>query len=333
VFVESADDCPIVTKEAMELAKLLENYMKKSEIAGYGKTTHEGFWRNLVIRQSNKTKEILVTIVGAKKNISEDAYNQMKSEVVKVFTDPDVNFLYKQTGYKIVSIIFVTHDGVSDNIPFDGSYEILYGGQDYYFDEILGYRFRVSFSAFLQVNTSTCEKLYKLIQELSQIDQDTVFLDVCCGIGTIGICAAAKAKKIIGIEMIQKAIDDANFNAKLNNLENVEYHCAKVESVIADVIKPYAGKNKIVAVVDPPRAGLHKDVVTALRRCKGLDHLVYVSCNPEMVVGNLLDLCLPESKKRKAPPFTITEAYAVDLFPQTMHYEGVYNLKRLYDTC
>jgi len=197
----------------------------------------------------------------------------------------------------------------------------------------MGYKFRVTFSAFLQINNASCERLYKLIQDLAQIDSNTIFLDICSGIGTIGICTAAKAKKIIGIEVIQKAVDDANFNAKINNLENVEYHAAKVESVITEIIKPYAGKHKIVAVVDPPRAGLHKDVIIALRRCKGLDHLVYVSCNPELVQNNLLELCLPESKKRKAPPFTITEAYGVDLFPQTSHYEAVFNMKRLYDAC
>jgi len=132
--------------------------------------------------------------------------------------------------------------------------------------------------------------------------------------------------------MIERAIKDAEFNSELNGLKNTEFHCAKVENVISEIIKPYAGKNKFIGVVDPPRSGLHRDVVKALRTCKGLDSLIYVSCNPEgSTIENILGLCLPESKKRRAPPFTVTEAYGVDLFPQTHHFEGIFVLKRLYD--
>ena len=147
------------------------------------------------------------------------------------------------------------------------------------------------------------------------MDKNTVLLDICSGAGTIGICLAAQCFKVVGIEMVETACKDAEENIKLNNIDNYEVICAKVEDVINDVVKKYAGKHRIIGIVDPPRAGLHRSVTKALRTCKGLDHLVYVACNPPAVVDNLNDLCLPENKKRKAPAFHPIKYYMVDLFP------------------
>lgn len=327
MYVESAQECPIVSKESLALAQILEDYVKTSKIPIYHRIEHHGFWRNLIVRQSEKTKSLIINVAGAKKNISEEEYNQVKTDLVELFTTK-----FKDTDYKIVSIILQDHSGVSDNVPYDSPIDIIYGDSDSYMDEILTYKFRVNVNAFLQVNSSQCEKLYKLIKDLAKADSETVFLDICCGIGTIGICCAENAKKIVGVEMVDRAIKDAEYNSQLNGFKNTEYYCAKVENVITDIIKPYAGKNKIIGVVDPPRAGLHKDVIKALRTCKGLDTLIYVSCNPEgSAIDNIMNLCLPETKRRKAPPFTVIEAYGVDLFPQTYHYEGVFLLKRLYE--
>jgi len=323
MYVESGAECPVISKEAIELAGILEAYLNKSGLEAYDRLKHSGVWRSFVVRQSEKFKDMLINIVVHKGNIKPpERFEEIKTELVNLFKD------YNTNGYKISSILLQEHEGVADNIPYDTPVHKLLG-EDYYHDEILGYKFRVSSNAFLQVNSSSCEKLYSLIKKVSAVDKDTVFLDICSGIGTIGICCAAEAKKIVGVEIIDKAVKDSDFNAKLNGLENTEYFAGKVESLIKDVIKPYAGNSKIVGVVDPPRAGLHKDVVTALRTCKGLDNLIYVACNPEGVVGNLLDLCLPATKRRKAPPFVLKEAYGVDLFPQTEHFEGLFVLKRV----
>ena len=103
--------------------------------------------------------------------------------------------------------------------------------------------------------------------------------------------------------------------------------CSKVEDVINEIVKSLAGY-KIIGVVDPPRPGLHANVVKAMRCCKGLDHLVYVACNPPAVIDNLLALCLPESKRRKAPGFHPTKYFGCDLFPQTKHFEAIFYLER-----
>ena len=106
--------------------------------------------------------------------------------------------------------------------------------------------------------------------------------------------------------------------------------CSKVEDCLNEQVKSFSGKGKIIGIVDPPRAGLHKDVIKALRTCKGLDHLIFVACNPSAVIDNLNDLCLPSNKNgRQGPPFDPVFCHVVDLFPQTKHMEGVFYLKRV----
>jgi tRNA (uracil-5-)-methyltransferase len=121
------------------------------------------------------------------------------------------------------------------------------------------------------------------IAEFAQIDEKTVLFDVCCGTGAIGICLSKTAKKVIGIELIESAVENAKINLKLNGLDETkcEFHAGRAEELLPNIVREYSTKGlKIVAIVDPPRSGLHKDVLKALRTCKGLDRLVYVSCNP-----------------------------------------------------
>lgn len=110
-------------------------------------------------------------------------------------------------------------------------------------------------------------------------------LDICCGTGAIGICLSSKAKKVIGVEIIEQAIENAKENVSMNkdkiDPEKCEFYAGKAEEILPEIVKGFMGKQcKIVGIVDPPRSGLHKDVLRALRTCKGLDKLVYVSCNP-----------------------------------------------------
>ena len=145
------------------------------------------------------------------------------------------------------------------------------------------------------------------------------------------MCLADKCKRVIGIEMVHSACQNAEKNKELNKIDNYKVVCAKVEDVIGQEVKAeQQGKAKIIGVVDPPRAGLHRDVVQALRTCKGLDHLIYVACNPNAVIENLNALCLPTGKSsRQGPPFEPVKVYGVDLFPQTKHFEAVFYLRRV----
>eukprot|EP00732_Lithocolla_globosa_P006690 Lithocolla_globosa_v1_NODE_7936_length_885_cov_4.549398.p1 type:complete len:193 gc:universal NODE_7936_length_885_cov_4.549398:277-855(+) len=157
-----------------------------------------------------------------------------------------------------------------------------------------------------------------------------VLLDLCCGTGTIGITLANKVDAVVGVELVSQAVKDAEENAKINGLTNTTYICARVEKVIDEIIS----KNKdatIVAIVDPPRAGLHGDVTRTLRACSKLDYLLYVSCDPAAASGNFVDLMRPATKKLSGLPFEAIVGQPVDLFPSTRHCELVIAFRRIKD--
>lgn len=327
MWIEEAGDCPIISKEAIKLSQVLQDYIrsKADKLPAFDKFTHKGFWRNIVIRQSNKTGELLISLVVCDTDLPAPLLEECKNDIKALFLNKEL-----LPEHKLVGLVMLFHNGVSDNIPFNARNEILYG-ENFYKEEILGKKFIVSPDSFLQVNTPQTERLYSLIGEMAKVDNNTIFLDICSGIGTIGLCLADQAKQIVAIEMVEAACKDAEKNALENQLKNFTCVCGKVEDVIDKAIEPFLGGYKIVGVLDPPRAGLHGSVVKKLRTCKGLDKLVYVSCNPQGMVDNLLELCLPANKKRKGPAFSPIKCFGVDLFPLTEHFECVMVLERLYD--
>jgi len=210
---------------------------------------------------------------------------------------------------------------------------LLYGSE-YYEEQIFGITFRVSPFAFFQVNTPVFEKMLIQIKEFAQIDSETPLLDVCCGTGAIGLCLSqAGCKKGIGVELIKQAVENAKENVKLNSEifegREIEFHAGRAEDLLPSLVENQSGK--IIGIVDPPRSGLHQNVLKALRTCKGLDRLVYVSCNALTQVQDLKYLCYEVKGKRKGPPFRPVRAVGADLFPHTSHIESIVLLERSYD--
>ncbi|XP_054974680.1 tRNA (uracil-5-)-methyltransferase homolog A isoform X2 [Sorex araneus] len=187
-------------------------------------------------------------------------------------------------------------------------------------EDLLGLTFRISPHAFFQVNTAAAEVLYTLIQDWAQLDSGSTVLDVCCGTGTIGLALARKVKRVVGIELCPEAVEDARVNARENELNNVEFHCGRAEDLLPTLVNRLASQ-QLVAVLDPPRAGLHSKVILAIRRAENLKRLLYVSCNPRAAMANFVDLCRAPSNRVKGTPFKPVKAVAVDLFPQTPHCE------------
>jgi tRNA (uracil-5-)-methyltransferase len=161
-------------------------------------------------------------------------------------------------------------------------------GVDYLNESLLDLKFRISPLAFFQANTKGAELLYTKIGSICDIDENTIILDICCGTGTIGLTLAKKCKLVVGVEIIAEAIEDAKLNAELNGLKNVEYHCGKAEEILPSLLKRFIN-DKVVAIVDPPRAGLHIKVIQSLRHLNNLVSLIYVSCNPELAMGNFIE--------------------------------------------
>lgn len=195
-------------------------------------------------------------------------------------------------------------------------------------EDVLGLTFRISPHAFFQVNTAAAEVLYTLIQDWAQLDTGSTVLDVCCGTGTIGLALARKVKRVVGVELSQEAVEDARVNALDNELSNVEFHCGRAEELVPALVSRLASQ-QLVAILDPPRAGLHSKAVLAVRRAENVRRLLYVSCNPRAAMGNFVDLCRAPSNRVKGTPFRPIKAVAVDLFPQTPHCEMLILFERV----
>ncbi|XP_015282762.1 PREDICTED: tRNA (uracil(54)-C(5))-methyltransferase homolog [Gekko japonicus] len=209
-------------------------------------------------------------------------------------------------------------------------YQLL-SGEPHISEELLGLKFRISPDAFLQVNTAGAEVLYQTIGEMIRAHKDTVLLDICCGTGAIGLSLAEQVSKVIGVEVVDQAVEDARWNAAFNGVSNCEFHSGKAEVVLPQLLMSWPETQPLTAVVNPSRAGLHYRVVRAIRNCEAIRRLVYVSCKPEgEAMRNFLEFCCPPDtgKKLKGEAFAPVSAVPVDLFPHTSHCELLLLLAR-----
>ncbi|EFJ48436.1 hypothetical protein VOLCADRAFT_33590, partial [Volvox carteri f. nagariensis] len=210
-------------------------------------------------------------------------------------------------------------------------------GPGYIHDSLCELRFRISPTAFFQVNTPATCALYKVVGDWAAAGPSTLLLDICCGTGTIGITLAGRVSKVIGVDSVASAIEDARVNAALNGITNAEFVAGKAEDALPGILAAHAGEGSpygpgdVVAVADPPRAGLHRTVLRALLGCERIRRLVFVSCNPDSLVQNVVALCCPPGRAGPGcsyTPFRPVKALAVDLFPHTSHVEAVMLLER-----
>ncbi|KAL5110577.1 hypothetical protein TcWFU_006846 [Taenia crassiceps] len=200
-----------------------------------------------------------------------------------------------------------------------------------------GLKFVISKDAFFQVNTLATEKLYEEVRRrcIAILEQEgkplhsAILLDVCCGTGTIGLCLADCFEKVIGVELMPSAIENAKMNAKLNGITNAHFYAGKAELLLKDLMRNLPEDKEIIAVLDPPRAGVSHGVIEAIRRCERVQHLVFVACDLSRAVTNFEAFARPPSKKYIGAPFLPTVASCVDLFPHTPGIEIVLSLKRL----
>lgn len=172
--------------------------------------------------------------------------------------------------------------------------------------------------SFYQINKPQTEKLYSLAREYADLKGHETVLDMYCGIGTIGQFMARSAGKIIGVEVVPQAIEDAKDNAKHNGIENAEYYCGKAESIIKQIVN--RGAKPDIAILDPPRKGCDKKLLDVLSDIKSLNKIIYISCKPSTLARDLKYLNDKGFAPQKITP--------VDMFPRTPHIETVVLLNR-----
>jgi tRNA (uracil-5-)-methyltransferase len=148
-------------------------------------------------------------------------------------------------------------------------------------------RFRISPASFFQTNTLAAEVLYSLIKEWAQCSSETTVLDVCCGTGSIGLTLAKQAKKVVGVDIVEPGILDARLNSRDNGISNVEWFVGKAEDRLSTLVREHTW-GRLIAVVDPPRGGLHIQCIRALRGSRGIKRIVYVSCNANSMKDNII---------------------------------------------
>ncbi|NFA12180.1 23S rRNA (uracil(1939)-C(5))-methyltransferase RlmD [Clostridium botulinum] len=297
--IVTVDNCEIVDRDFRNILTTVVNYFNEKRLPKYRVMSHEGFLRNLVIRKAKNTGEILINIVTT---------SQMEFDFKEI-----VDMLLKvECKGEIKGILHTINDTLSDVVQVD-KLEILYG-RDYIIEELLGLKFKIAPEAFFQTNSKGAEKLYSIVKDFLGDASSKVVFDLYCGTGTIGQIVAPKAKKVIGVELIEEAVKAANENAKLNGLNNCEFIAGDVAKVIKDV-----KQKPDIIILDPPRPGVHPVALEYVVKFEPKE-IIYVSCNPKTLVDDLKYLI--------DNGYKIEKVKGMDMFPHTPHVETVAKLSK-----
>lgn len=280
---------PEVTRLLGFLEEILNEY--KVKVA----TKEKVGLKHILIRESNYNGDILIVFVVS------DNFTDKKKEIAR-----EINKNFPQ----VVGVCQNTNKNSKGNILGRKTYEIL--GENKYKDRIGPYIFNISAASFFQVNTIQTEKLYEKVLDFASLTGKETLIDAYCGIGTISLYLAKKAKKVIGIEIVEEAVKDARNNAWENGITNTEFYCDKVENLLPHMIKE--GLNPDVVVVDPPRKGCDRSLLECILEGEP-QKIIYVSCNPSTLARDLKILV--------EGGYVIQEVQPVDMFPQTKHVETV----------
>ncbi|QXM05455.1 23S rRNA (uracil(1939)-C(5))-methyltransferase RlmD [Crassaminicella indica] len=297
--VVTVDQCKIVDEDFNTILSSMLNYFRGKGVPLYNNKTHEGYLRHLIVRKARKTEEILINLVTS----TQIAFDM--TELIELMKN------LKLEG-KLVGFLHTFNDNLSDAVVSDET-KLLWG-QDYFTEEILGLKFKISAFSFFQTNSLGVEKLYSMVLDfMGDADNKTVF-DLYCGTGTIGQIVAKRAKKVIGIELIEEAVEAANKNAKMNGLSNCKFIAGDVLKKIDELItKPD------IIILDPPRSGVHPKALKKVLDYRAPE-IIYVSCNPKSLAENLIEV-------QKAG-YKVEKVKCMDMFPHTAHVETVVLIKR-----
>ena len=283
--------CEIMPNLGNKILDDVRSFIKESGLDAYHLRTHEGFWRFLMLRHSVAFDTWMVNIITKTKRI----------DVVQKLAD-----LLAQRHPQIKSILNNITDSKS-GVSIDKEEIGLYG-EDHIMEKLGEFVFKISANSFFQTNTRSCEKLYSKVSEYAELTGKEVVMDLYSGTGTIPIWLSGQAKMVVGIEIVKSAVIDAKQNARLNGIENCEF----LEGDIKDVL-PQLKQKFDVMIIDPPRVGMHKDVVQQVLSI-GPEKIVYVSCNPATLARDLETL---------GPKYEAREIQPIDMFPHTYHIESV----------
>lgn len=311
----TVDGCEIIGADWSRILTATLAFFSGRNVPFFHRMRHEGILRNLVVRQSRANGQFLINLVAS---TQWDTYGfdvkQLLQEFVEMLLELEKSDAFAGS---IAGILYTENDALGDVVQSDRM-ELLYG-QDYIEEEILGLKFKISPFSFFQTNTGGCEVLYEkardyIMRGSVKLDGDKTVFDLYSGTGTIAQMMAAVSKKVIGIEIVEEAVEAAKENAKANGLSNCEF-------IAGDVLKAIdlVDEKPDLIIVDPPRDGIHPKALEKILAF-GVDEIVYISCKPTSLARDL------ETIIHRG--YHVNKVCCVDQFPRTSHVETVCLLSR-----
>lgn len=296
-----SESCGIQHKGSETVKNAVMDIVRKLNIPVYNEETGEGILRHIITRVSYSTGDIMVILVVTKENL------------------PGINKLIKEISGKIpeVKSIVLNINKRRDNVILGDVVKTVYGS-DTLKDKLGHLSFHISPLSFYQVNPVQTVKLYQKAVEFAGLTGKETVFDLYCGIGTISLFLAEQAREVIGVEVIQEAVESANKNAKLNNISNAKFYCGAAEEIVPKLYNE--GIKADIVVVDPPRKGCDSTLLETMVKMQP-QKIVYVSCNPSTLARDL--------KYLSANSYNIKEVQPIDLFPWTEHVETVVLMSRV----
>lgn len=299
--IVNVTDCQIVDEDYRKILACTLEAARESGLPYYHRMRHTGYFRHLLVRKAVKTEEILVDLVTTTET---DAQAFLDTWVKKL--------LELELDGKMAGILHTKNDSVADVVKDEGT-EVLYG-QDYFYEELLGLKFKITPFSFFQTNSLGAEVLYETAREYIGDINEKVIFDLYSGTGTIAQILAPVAKKVVGVEIVEEAVEAAKENAALNGLDNCTFWAGDVLKVIDEL-----GEVPDLIMLDPPRDGVNPKALMKILNF-GVDRLVYIACKPTSLARDL--------EMIQGRGYKVEKISCVDLFPNTYHVETVAVMSR-----
>lgn len=298
--VLTTGDCKIVHEDFTKILTAVLAYCQEQQLSYYRKMSHQGYLRHLLVRRAQTTGDILVNLVTS-------------SQIKHDFTELVRRLLSLELEGHITGILHIINDSLADVVQSDET-RILYG-KDYFYETILGLKFKITPFSFFQTNSLGAEMLYSAARSYIGDTKDMTVFDLYSGTGTIAQILADVSKKVIGVEIVEEAVEAAKENAVLNHLDNCHFIAGDVLKVLDDV-----EEKPDFIVLDPPRDGIHPKALEKIIQYQ-VPKMVYISCKPSSLARDLEALL--------AGGYCVERVRCIDMFPGTVHVETICLLSKL----
>ncbi len=293
------ENCYLQAEPSNSIRLAIKKFCTENDYSFFNHRTKEGYLRNLIIRTSS-TGEVMIIISFFYND--KEKHEALLNHIKEMFPG-------------ITSLMYVINEKMNDTISDQEI--ILFSGTDHIYEEMEGLRFKIGPKSFYQTNSNQAYELYKIARDFAGLSGNEIVYDLYTGTGTIANFVASKANKVIGIEFIPEAIEDAIINSQINNIKNTKFFAGDIKDVLNAGFITKHGKPDVI-ILDPPRAGLHKNVINSMLFAMP-KRIVYVSCNP---ATQARDISLLDSK------YKVVKIQPVDMFPHTHHVENIVLLER-----